>query len=58
MRASTLIRPHFDLRFAHKVMGSKVAGIPIDAILGFSLESPGKEKPFGCGLCGKPQSIL
>jgi hypothetical protein len=41
-----------------KLWGSKVAGVPASGILGLPLESPGREKPFGCRLCGQPQSIL
>jgi hypothetical protein len=41
-----------------KLWGSKVAGILVDAISGFPLGSPGREKPFGCRLRGQPQSIL
>jgi hypothetical protein len=41
-----------------KLWGSKIAGVPIDAILGLPLGSLGREKPFGCRLCGQPQSIL
>jgi len=41
-----------------KLWGSKVAGIPTGVILRLPLMSPGREKPFGCGLRGQPQSIL
>jgi len=41
-----------------KLWGSKVARITIGAISGLPLGSPRREKPFGCGLRGQPQSIL
>jgi len=41
-----------------KLWGSKVAGVLTSAILGFPLESPKREKPFGCGVRGQPQNIL
>jgi hypothetical protein len=41
-----------------KLWGSKIARVPIGAISGLPLRSPGREKPFGCGLRGQPQSIL
>ncbi len=41
-----------------KLWGSKVTGVPIGAILGPPLGSPGREKSFGCRLHGQPQSIL
>jgi hypothetical protein len=41
-----------------KLWGSKVAGIPFGVISGLPLESPTREKQFGCKLCGQPQSIL
>ncbi len=31
-----------------KLWGSKVAGVPVGAILGLPLGSLGREKPFGC----------
>ncbi len=37
-----------------KLWGSKIAGV----LTGTILESPRKEKPFGCRLRGQPQSIL
>jgi len=37
-----------------KLWGSKVVGVPIGVISGLPFGSPGKEKPFGCGLCGQP----
>jgi len=39
-------------------MGSKVMGVPIGAISGLSLGSPGREEPFGCRLRGQSQNIL
>ncbi len=41
-----------------KLWGSKVAGVPLGPILGLPLGNPEREKPFGCGLQGQPQSIL
>jgi hypothetical protein len=41
-----------------KLWGSKVAGVPIGGISRLPLESPEREKPFGCRLCGQSQSIL
>jgi hypothetical protein len=41
-----------------KSWGSKVARVSTGAISGLPLESPRREKPFGCGLRGQPQSIL
>ncbi len=41
-----------------KLWGSKVARVPIGAISGFPLGSPGKEKSFGCRPRGEVQSIL
>jgi hypothetical protein len=41
-----------------KLWGSKVARVPIGVISGLPLESPTKEKSFGCRLHGQPQSIL
>jgi len=41
-----------------KLWGSKVARVPVGAISGLPLESPRREKPFGCGPCGEVQSIL
>jgi len=41
-----------------RLWGSKVAGIPVGAILELPLESPGKEKPFRCRPRGEVQSIL
>jgi len=38
-----------------KLWGFKVVGVPIGAISGLP---PKREKPFGCGLRGHPQSIL
>jgi hypothetical protein len=58
-RAITLLQTTFSIRgLLIKLWGSKVAGISIGAILGLPLGSLGREKPFGCGLCGQPQSIL
>jgi hypothetical protein len=37
-----------------KLWGSKFAGVPVGIISGLSLESPGREKPFGCRLHGQP----
>jgi len=41
-----------------KLWGSKVAGVPVGTISGLPLESPGREKPFGCGPHGEVQNIL
>jgi hypothetical protein len=50
---------HISIRdLLEKLWGSKVAGVPVGAISGLSFRSPGREKPYGCGLCGQPQSIL
>jgi hypothetical protein len=37
-----------------KLWRSKVAGVPAGGIWGFPLESPRREKPFGCRLRGQP----
>jgi len=39
-----------------KLWASKVVGIPIGAISGLPLESPEREKPFGCGLRDQSQN--
>jgi hypothetical protein len=44
--------------FFAKLWGSKIVRVPTGAISGLSFGSPEREKPFGCGLCGQPQSIL
>jgi len=36
-----------------KLWGSKVAGMPVGAILGLPCKRPGREKPFGCGPRGE-----
>jgi hypothetical protein len=41
-----------------KLWGSKVAGVPIWAILGLPLESLGTKSPFGCRFRGQTQNIL
>jgi len=41
-----------------KLWGSKIAGVLVGGISGLPLESPKREKPFGCRLHGQPQSIL
>jgi hypothetical protein len=41
-----------------KLWGSKIARVLVGAILGLPRGSPGREKPFGCSLHGKVQSIL
>ncbi len=41
-----------------KLCALTIAGIPIVAISGLSLGSPGTKKPFGCGPRGEAQSIL
>jgi hypothetical protein len=41
-----------------KLSGSKVVGVLVGGISGLPFGSPGREKPFGCRLCGQPQSIL
>ncbi len=41
-----------------KLWGSKVVGVPVGGISGLPHESPGREKPFGCGPHGEVQSIL
>jgi hypothetical protein len=41
-----------------KLWGSKVVGVPFGAISGLPFRSPGREKPFGCRLCGQPLNIL
>jgi len=55
MRATTLLQTasRFECLLA-KLWGSKVAGVPFGAISGLPLGSPGREKPFGCRLCGQP----
>jgi hypothetical protein len=50
-------RPHFDPRSARKVMGLQSPGSPAGRDFG-TPESPGREKPFGCGPRGESQSIL
>jgi len=37
-----------------KLWGSKVAEVLADGISGLPLGSLGREKPFGCRLCGQP----
>jgi hypothetical protein len=34
-----------------KLWGSKVTQVPTSVIWRLPLENPGREKPFGCGLC-------
>jgi hypothetical protein len=41
-----------------KLSGCKVPGILVGMISKLPLESPEREKPFGCGLRGELQSIL
>jgi len=41
-----------------KLWGSKVAEVPTGVMSKLPLRSLGREKPFGCGLCDQPQSIL
>jgi len=51
-------RPHFNRRFGHKVMGPQSCRSPNFG----NFETPPWEsrdkKPFGCGPCGKAQSII
>jgi hypothetical protein len=44
--------------FAHKVWAPKVVGVPSVRISGLPCESPKDKMPFGCGPCGKAQSII
>jgi hypothetical protein len=58
-RATTLLQNRIMIRgLLAKLWGSKVAGVPFGAILGLPFGSPGREKPFGCRLRGRPQNIL
>jgi hypothetical protein len=40
MKAKKNFRPHFNQRSSHKVMGSKVVGVPILGISGLQFGSP------------------
>jgi hypothetical protein len=51
-------RLHLHRRFARKVMGLQSRGSPNLGDSGTPTWESRDKKPFGCGLCGQPQSIL
>jgi hypothetical protein len=58
IRTTTLLRLYLNLRFARKVIALQNCGNPNLSDFETPTWESQDKKPFGCGLCGQPQSIL